>query len=351
MKKKSLSVKKLIHKSFFNNLKNNKINKIFKEFNNYLNSNLKDKKKTKIRIGVALSGGPDSLALTALAKAYSYQYKCKIYYVLVDHNIRKNSLDEAKSVKRLLKKYHITLHVLRSKKIIRNNIQSKARTVRYNLITNFCKKKKIKTILTAHNFEDQVETFLIRLSRGSGLQGLSSMKQIHKIDHNISLIRPLLDFKKKKLISISKIIFGKYFKDPTNKNTKYLRTRIRNLKTPLETSGINYDKIFQSIKNLASSRDTLNYYFGEIYKDIIIKKKDKVFINLKKFNNINQEMKMLVLKKTIKDFTNSYYTTRSKKITNLMNQIKAKKNAKFTLGGCIIFSEKKHIILEKENKK
>ena len=177
------------------------------------------------------------------------------------------------------------------------------------------------------------------------------MKQIHKIDNNISLIRPLLDFKKKQLINISKIIFGKYFKDPTNKNTKYLRTRIRNLKTSLETSGINYDKVFQSIKNLASSRDTLNHYFGKIYKDIIIKKKDKVFINLKKFNNINEEMKMLVLKKTIKDFTNSYYTTRSKKITNLMNQIKAKKNVKFTLGGCIIFSEKKHIILEKENKK
>jgi tRNA(Ile)-lysidine synthetase, N-terminal domain len=290
------------------------LSNIYLSFEKKLNS---FKKKTFL---IAVSGGPDSLALTALAKAYNYQYKCKIYYVLVDHNIRKNSLNEAKSVKKLLKKYHITLHILRSKKIIRNNIQSKARTVRYNLITNFCKKKKIKTILTAHNLEDQVETFFIRLSRGSGLQGLSSMKQIHKIDHNISLIRPLLDFKKKQLINISKIIFGKYFKDPTNKNTKYLRTRIRNLKTLLETSGINYDKVFQSIKNLASSRDTLNYYFGKIYKDIIIKKKDKVFINLKKFNNINQEMKMLVLKKIIKDFTNSYYTTRSKKITNLINQ-------------------------------
>ena len=340
MSKKNSNV---ILKDCFKNYE--ELSNIYLSFEKQLNS---FKKKTFL---IAVSGGPDSLALTALAKAYSYQYKCKIYYVLVDHNIRKNSLNEAKSVKRLLKKYHITLYLLRSKKIIRNNVQSQARTVRYNLITNFCKKKKIKTILTAHNLEDQVETFFIRLSRGSGLQGLSSMKQIHKIDNNISLIRPLLDFKKKQLINISKIIFGKYFKDPTNKNTKYLRTRIRNLKTPLETSGINYDKIFQSIKNLASSRDTLNYYFGEIYKDITIKKKDKVFINLKKFNNINAEMKMLVLKKTIKDFTNSYYTTRSKKIANLINQIKAKKNVKFTLGGCIIFREKKHIILEKENKK
>jgi len=176
------------------------------------------------------------------------------------------------------------------------------------------------------------------------------MKQIYKIDDNINLIRPLLNFKKNQLIKISKITFGKYFKDPTNKNTKYLRTRIRNLKTSLETSGINYDKIFQSIKNLASSRDTLDYYFKKIYKDIIVKRNDKIFIDLKKFNNINQEMKVMVLKKIIKDFTNSYYAARSKKIINLIDQIKAKKNAKFTLGGCIILREKKHIIFEKENK-
>ena len=299
---------------------------------------------------IAVSGGPDSLALTALTKAYSYENKCKIYYVLVDHNIRKNSSNEAKSVKKLLKKHKIKLNILQNTKTIKKNIQSEARIIRYNLLTNFCKKKKIKTILTAHNLEDQVETFFIRLSRGSGLQGLSSMKQIYKINGNISLIRPLLDFKKNQLIKISKITFGKYFKDPTNKNTKYLRTRIRNLKNSLEKSGINYDKIFQSIKNLASSRDTLDYYFNKIYKDIIVKKNDKIFIDLRSFHNINQEMKVMVLKKTIKDFTHSYYATRSKKIINLINQIKDKKNAKFTLGGCIILREKKHIIFQKENK-
>ena len=79
------------------------------------------------------------------------------------------------------------------------------------------------------------------------------MKQINKINGNIYLSRPLLDFKKIELIKISKIIFGKFYKDPTNKNKKYLRTRIRNLKQSLEKSGINYDQIFQSIKNLASS--------------------------------------------------------------------------------------------------
>ena len=97
---------------------------IYYSFKKKLNS---FKKKTFL---IAVSGGPDSLALTALAKAYSYNNKCKIYYVLVDHNIRKNSSNEAKSVKSLLKKHQITLNVLKNKKIITNNIQSEARTVR-----------------------------------------------------------------------------------------------------------------------------------------------------------------------------------------------------------------------------
>ena len=305
------------------------------------------KKKTFL---IAVSGGPDSLALAALAKSYSYEKKCRIYYALVDHNIRKNSSREAQSVKRLLKKYGISLNILKNKQLIKKNIQSQAREIRYNFLTNFCKKKKIQTILTAHNLEDQVETFFIRLSRGSGLDGLSSMKQVNKINKDILLVRPLLDFKKIQLITISKIIFGKFYMDPTNKDTKYLRTRIRNLKNSLEKSGINYDQIFRSIKNLASSRDTLDLYFNSIYKDMVDKKKDKILINLESFNSLNKEMKMRVFKKSIKDFTNAYYSPRSKKIFNLINQIKTKKNTKLTLGGCIILGEKNHIILKKENK-
>ena len=73
-------------------------------------------------------------------------------------------------------------------------------------------------------------------------------------------------------------------------------------------------------------------------------------INLEKLDNLNQEMKIRVFRKSIKDFTHAYYSPRSKKVLNLINQIKVKKDRKLTLGGCIIFKEKKHIILEKEIK-
>ncbi len=316
----------------------------------YLSFSKKIKSLKKKTFLVGVSGGPDSLALSALIKSYSLEKNCKIYYVLVDHNLRKNSSSEAKSVKKLLKKFQINLNIIKNKKKIRKNIQSEARKVRYDFFKTFCKRKKINIILTGHNLEDQVETFFIRLSRGSGLQGLSSMKQLEKIDKKISLFRPLLDIKKNELIKISKLVFGKFYKDPSNKNIKYLRTRVRNLKSSIESSGINYDRIFQSIENLGSSRDTLNLYFDKIYKDVVDEYKIKVQIDLKAFKSLNQEMKIRVLKRSIQNFTNAYYSPRSKKIINLIDQFQFNKKTKLTLGGCIIFKEKKHIILKKEIK-
>ena len=131
MSKKNSSV---ILKENFRNY--DELFKIYLSFKKKLNS---FKRKTFL---IAVSGGPDSLALTALAKAYSYTNKCKIYYVLVDHNLRKNSSKEAILVKNLLKNYQINLNILKNKKLIKKNIQGEAREVRYNLLTTFCKKKK-----------------------------------------------------------------------------------------------------------------------------------------------------------------------------------------------------------------
>ena len=101
------------------------------------------------------------------------------------------------------------------------------------------------------------------------------MKPVSKINNQVNLYRPLLDIKKKFLIKISKNIFGKYIKDPSNKNKKYLRTKIRNLKKPLEKSGIKYEQIFRSIQNLSLSKITLDEYLNKIFKELIKKKKKK----------------------------------------------------------------------------
>ena len=259
----------------------------FKNFRDLSNIFLSFKNKldrlNKRLFTVAVSGGPDSLALVALTKAYSYTKKTKFHYVLVNHNIRKNSAQEARQVKNLLKKNKINLKIISNKKTITSNVQSQARNTRYEILSNYCKRNKINTLLTAHNLEDQVETFFIRLSRGSGLKGLSSMSSLSKISNKVNLYRPLLDTKKIFLVKISKNVFGKYFKDPSNKNLKYLRTKVRNLKKHLKKSGIEYEQIIKSINNLALSKLTLDKYFNKIFTDLIKKNKKEILVNFEKF--------------------------------------------------------------------
>ncbi|MDC1151675.1 tRNA lysidine(34) synthetase TilS [Pelagibacteraceae bacterium] len=297
---------------------------------------------------VAVSGGPDSLALVALTKAYSYTRKTKFHYVLVDHNIRKNSAQEAKQVKNLLKKNKINLKVILNKKIITSNIQGQARDIRYEILSNYCKKNKINTLLTAHNLEDQVETFFIRLSRGSGLKGLSSMSSLSKINNKVNLYRPLLDTKKFFLVKITKYVFGKYFKDPSNKNLKYLRTKVRNLKKPLEKSGIKYEQVIKSINNLASSKATLDGYIKKVLKEIIKKNKKEILVNFKKFKELNNDIKIVVINESIKRVKNNYYHLRSKKVDNLIRNIEKKNFKKSTLGGCIFIIKKGNLCLKNE---
>jgi len=324
------------------NLKNNF--KKFKDLSSIYQNFEKDLNKLRTKTFlVAVSGGPDSLALAALTKIYSSKNIKKFYYALINHNIRSNSLSEAKQVKILLKKFGIRLEVINNKKKITKNIQGEARKIRYDNLINFCKKKNIKTIITAHNLEDQVETFFIRLSRGSGLTGLSSMKTHTKINKDIYLYRPLLGTKKKYLIKISKIMFKKYFKDPSNLDKKYLRSKIRNLKHPLKKSGIEYDQIIRSIKNLAASKATIDEYVKKLLKEIVTKSGNELRIDLKKFKSINHDIKISIINYAIKKIKKNYYNPRSKKVINLIKNIESKNFKKSTLGGCV-FSKKKDFL-------
>ena len=313
----------------------------------YLNFKHNFKKLKYKSYVIAISGGPDSLALAALAKALSYERKLKFYNVLVDHQIRHNSKKEANQVKLLLKKHRFSCKIISNKSKIIKNIQSQARDIRYEILKNFCKKKKVKIILTAHNLEDQVETFFIRLSRGSGITGLSGMKIISKLDKDISLFRPLLDVKKDFDKNFQKI-FGKYFKDPSNKNMKYLRTKIRNLETPLQRSGVNYDQIIKSIKNLASSKETLDEYFEGIFKEIVKIHENEVLINWKKFKTLNLEMKIKTINSSIKILKNNYYNPRASKVSDLIEQLETNKYERFTLAKCQFVRKKDQLSLKSE---
>ena len=303
------------------------------------------KKKTFV---VAVSGGADSLALTAFSQLYSREMGAKAYFILVNHGIRKASDSEALQVKKILNKFKIKLKILKNKKAIKSNIQKNARDIRYKLILKFCKKYNAKFVLTAHHADDQIETFLIRLSRGSGIQGLSSMKSLTKISSDTKLLRPFLELKKRDLIFITKKFFGKNINDPSNTDQKFLRTKIRKLIKNFEKSGIQHKQIIKSINNLASARDVLNTYIQKIEKKCVKKKKREILINLQLLSNEDNQVQLKILGEALKKISKSYYPPRSKKIIRLINSFSDTKKVKATLGGCILTKSGKNLSIKNE---
>ncbi len=334
MKRKNLNVAKL--KDFI--IKDKNISEIYLK----LKSILSKYKQNKTFV-VAVSGGPDSMALAFLSKLFIKEKKFKAHFILVDHGIRKNSEKEAFEVKKLLKKIDINLEILKNKKQITSNIQKKARDLRYKLLVEFCKKKQIKSILTAHHKDDQIETFLIRLSRGSGVEGLSSMSQSTNLKHGIKLIRPFLEFKKAQLQNISKKIFKKTIKDPSNKNKKFLRTNIRELTKILENKGFNFDQIIRSINNISSSKETINFYVNQSLKRFVKFKKKETILDLKMFRKEPREVKFKIINRIVRNRATSYYPPRSQKVLNLIARFESKNPQKCTLGGCV-FEKRKNLL-------
>ena len=328
------------HKKFL--LNSDKILNVYENFKSKIN-----KLKTNLFL-VAVSGGEDSLALTFLCKLYEMENKEKNFnYVHINHNLRKRSAREANFVKRLLKKKDIKLNILSNKKKISKNIQHAARQVRYGLLKKFCSDKGINYIITAHHSDDQIETFLIRLSRGSGVQGLSSMKLISNLDNKIKIFRPLLNFKKADLSHISKKVFKSHVKDLSNSNVKFLRVKIRKLKKTLSKYGIEDSQILKSISNLQSTSNIINKELAKIYSKIVVKRKDKYQINYDDFRHLNDEAKLKLFGKIIRNIKKSDYPPRSKKIFIAIDNLSTKEKVEHKMGGCLFTRKRGTIFIEK----
>ena len=204
-------------------------------------------------------------------------------------------------------------------------------------------------MLTAHHQDDQVENFLIRLFRGSGLTGLSSMSTKSNYNKNLIIIRPFLNFQKKDLVYSTKKIFKKYIIDPSNDNPIFLRSRIREYRKILDREGFDTKKIIKTVQNLTSAKNALQFYKREAINKNVKFTRGKCVVNLDLLHKEADEIVFRSVSDLFSFVSGSYYPPRSKKIVRLINLIKSKKNfTKTTLGGCIIEKSKNSILIKKE---
>ncbi len=342
MSLKNLSAKIKIPKTLNSKLLDKRIKKIYDKFEKSLTLDES--------FAVAVSGGPDSLALAFLARIYSLKKRLTVKYFIVDHKLRLESTKEAQFIKKLLKKNSISSEILTWKgKKPKNNIQSKARENRYALLFKNCDKSNIKNIMIGHHKDDLIENFFIRMLRGSGLKGLVSL-DTKTFNGKKILLRPLLYQEKKDLTYISKKVFNFFVKDPSNNDEKFQRIRVRKLIKEFKKDGMDKSKIFQTIKNLKFSNDVVDFYVKQnLDKNASFIKNDKKLILNKQFFQQPYEIIFRALSESIKLIGNKYYYPRGRKLDKIIKDNEKNRLSKVTLGGCIIEKINQTVIIYREN--
>jgi tRNA(Ile)-lysidine synthase len=177
-------------------------------------------------LGIAVSGGPDSLALLLLAAAAR---PGMVECATVDHGLRDGSRAEAEMVASICNRLGVPHRILVADWIDppTANIQAEARTMRYRLLSEWAEQAGLPAIATAHHADDQAETLLMRLARGAGVRGLGGTRASRALTERVTLIRPLLGWRKSELMELVERAGLEAIDDPSNRDPRHDRSRIR----------------------------------------------------------------------------------------------------------------------------
>ncbi len=305
-------------------------------------------KETKF--AVAVSGGSDSLALALLMNTFVKKNGGKLICITFDHKLRAESKKEAKHIHKQLKKIGIKHVIIPYKgKAYNTKIQENAREARYKRLDQFCYKKGISYLLTGHQKDDNLETYLIRKAKKSQNYGLAGFSSKILMEHTI-LLRPLLSFSKKEIQSFLKTQNISWIEDPSNKNTKFARVRAR-----------------EALKNMP--KENKNTLQREIQKNVLIRQKLEhgvvkmlfkslfyfdskgiVYLNYAKILKYSQDSKELFFANLLATIGGKYYPISLDSIKKHLDFLHKGQN--FSLGNCLIYYKNinniKYIVIHKE---
>jgi len=293
------------------------------------------------RVLVGVSGGPDSLALLHLLADWKAgtSNAIDLHIVTVDHGLRAEAADEARHVAKVCDQLgmpHQTL-VWKGEKPS-SNLQAEAREARYRLFAAEMARIGAEALVLAHHLDDQAETFLDRLTRGSGVYGLSAMAAVEANGpEGLLILRPLLSVPKETLIEELKIRGVRWFEDPSNDNPEFKRVRLRRILKLLEDEGLSPRRLHDTAMRLRRARQALDEWCRSILDThLTIHPAGPVRLPWTALEDKPEEIQLRILAHLILFVTGQTAPGRLAKLETLKSALVACKDVKQTLAGAIV---------------
>ena len=266
----------------------------------------------------------------------------------VNHRLRPEAEIETEYVKDVCKKLNVPCHIFYwNEDKPDSGLEAAAREVRYKMMTDFCHENGIEYLLTAHQSDDQIETFLMNLSRGSGLYGLSAM--LPESERNgIKILRPMLEVPRSEIKQYCEDNNIRYFVDSMNSDEHYTRVKIRQNRHVLNDDlGISDARILLAIQNLARTREWMDKYIAARV-EMVIRSWGALFLSSFLFDEA-EEIRLKFLGILIQKIGGNNYPVRLNSLQKALSNLQT--DCKFTLGHCTIRRLNNRILIVPEGKR
>jgi tRNA(Ile)-lysidine synthase len=301
--------------------------------------------------GLAVSGGADSMALMHLAHEWQQETgaRTRLTVLTVDHGLRPKADEDASWVAERAREFGLECAVLRwrpgDKK---SRIQADARNTRYRLMADYAHANNLDTLVTAHHLDDQAETLLMRLGRGSGLDGLAG---IPARNHwaGIAVRRPFLDVPKARLVATLEKKGTAWLEDPSNDDTRFERVRVRQAMDELEKLGIGAEALARTARRLRRASEALDDIAGEfLASNAVLDEAGFCRIDARALAGAPAETALRALGRAIQVMGGQVSPPRLSKLETLRDALVSGEQGAMTLGGCRLLRQMANFLVLRE---